>query len=156
MRQSDILEWRHCFESGKLTRALKGLGDYVYGYYLSDEDQPYYVGKGRSARVLNHWDAAADGDDRYKQFGLIRECLDGGGAPVVRILAYRVEKTAQDEIYSVIERVLQNTFGVARADEREIGRDRIRQTSSLVQVRDDGSMHPTLSLEAAYCKGRLR
>ena len=53
----------------------------------------------------------------------------------------------------VVERVLQNTFGIERNVNENVFKSRVNQSSTLVQHRNDGSKYPVLSLESAYCKG---
>ncbi len=137
-----------------LTRALKSLGHYVYGYYEPEKIEPFYVGKGQGNRVLSHWKNACANNEKHKQYEAIRKILNSGKIPTVKILAHNLENTTGEDVYSVVERVLQNTFGIDRPDDRVFeSRLKFKQEATLIQDRNDGKEHPILSLEAAYCKG---
>lgn len=148
-----LLSAQDVFIERRLKSALKSFGDYVYGYYRPSEQYPFYVGKGKGDRVLDHWKAAHKGKSSHRQHLEIAKILQAGAVPVIRILAHNLQETRPNEVYSVVERVLQNTFGIERTKANAIGRDRIPQKLTLVQYRDDGKHHPAMSLEAAYCKG---
>ena len=38
--------------------------------------------------------------------------LKAGGLPVIKLLAYNLEKTPRREVYSTVERALQDAFGI--------------------------------------------
>ena len=135
-------------------RDFKQFGDYVYGYYAYEDTHPFYVGKGRGARALSHWKAAIKGSDRHSHFDNIREILERGRTPIVKLLAYNLERTKRSEVYAVVERTLQNTFGIQKVWDANIGKSRLQEprSASLLQTRNDAHHYPVLSLEAAFCK----
>jgi hypothetical protein len=158
----DVYRW------SDLSRALKNLGDYVYAYYSPDEYLPFYVGKGKGTRVIDHWKLALRQPPNEKaarkpfgarekdQVAKVRKILTSSPAaiPVIKIIAYNLEKTENDDVYAVVERTLQSTFGIQQVFDKTIGSDRIVQKGSLLQIRNDSANYPPLSLEGAYCKGR--
>jgi hypothetical protein len=102
---------KKAYPSPALIEALNSSGDYVYAYYgePSNPAAPFYVGKGSSDRVLHHWMNAASllPDHKLKKQELIiRQILAEGRLPVVKLLAYNVEETSPDDIYSLVERVI--------------------------------------------------
>lgn len=141
------------FDQRILTRALKSLGDYVYGYFDPGENEPFYVGKGQGRRVLSHWSAACANSEQHRHYARIREILDKGKTPTVKILAHNLENTKRQDVNAVVERVLQNTFGLERNVEDNVFQARLNKKPTLLQDRNDGKNYPVLSLEAAYCKG---
>ena len=144
-------------QAGPLVKALAGLGHYVYAYYEPDKHTPFYVGKGRGNRVIAHWKNAVSGSTQYDQFERIRHQLDRGGAPIIKFVEYNLEQTPPGEVYSVVERALQNAFGIQRVFDKSIGKERlVNREGVLVQRRNDSFSHPVLSLEAAYCHAIAR
>lgn len=148
---------KQAYPSPALMEALNGSGDYVYAYYGNSENPaaPFYVGKGSGDRVLQHWANAANpklGDDSlHEQEKIIRSILANGELPVVKLLAYNVETTKGKDIYSLVERVIQDAFGIQRVWKKNPGlSDRVIElpASSLVQVRSDSSKTPVHTLEA--------
>ena len=90
------------------------------------------------------------------QVAKVRKILTSSPAaiPVIKIIAYNLEKTGNDDVYAVVERTLQSTFGIQKVFDKTTGGDRIVQKGSLLQIRNNSANYPPLSLEAAYCKGR--
>ena len=148
-----LISPNHAFNQPMLKRALKSLGDYVYGYYRPTEIEPFYVGKGKEDRVLHHWTDLFKGNLKYNQCKEIRRIIKLGKAPDIKILAYDLQSVVGDKVSGVVERVLQNTFGIERNVNENVFKSRVNQSSTLVQHRNDGSKYPVLSLESAYCKG---
>jgi hypothetical protein len=139
-----------------LRTALRASGDYVYAYYGKKEhpESPFYVGKGRDNRVLAHWENAAStrasGDLKDQELE-IRKILESGRLPTVKLLAYNVETTAPEHAYSLVERVIQDAFGIQKVWDKRPGMDdRLVDVhaSTLVQVREDSARSPVLSLDA--------
>jgi hypothetical protein len=139
-----------------LQAALSASGDYVYAYYGKKEhpESPFYVGKGRGNRVLTHWENAAStkplGDLKDQEIE-IRKILESGRLPTVKLLAYNVEETAPEHTYSLVERVIQDAFGIQKVWDKRPGMDdRLVDVhaSTLVQVREDSARSPVLSLDA--------
>lgn len=148
---------KQAYPSPALMKALNASGDYVYAYYgnLENPAAPFYVGKGSGDRVLQHWTNAANpklGVERlHKQEKIIRAILENGKLPVLKLLAYDVEKTKGKDVYSLVERVIQDAFGIQRVWEKNPGlSNRVIEipASSLVQVRSDSSKTPVHTLEA--------
>lgn len=146
----DVYPWK------ALTTSLKASGDYVYAYYgmAENPDAPFYVGKGKGPRVLSHWKEAISGKgtnalmDQEKE---IRKILEAGKLPVVKLLAYNVEKTKRADVYSVVERVIQDAFGIQKFWKKKPGvkEERIDlNVSTLVQVRSDSARTPVMALDA--------
>lgn len=139
-----------------LRQALKSSGDYVYAYYgrKSNPEAPFYVGKGKGTRVLDHWQNAisSTADKSLKDQEMeIRSILRSGQLPVVKLLAYNVETTPRDKVYSLVERVIQDAFGIQKVWEKHPGMDDREvplAVSSLVQVREDSARTPVQSLDA--------
>jgi hypothetical protein len=115
---------------------------------------PFYVGKGTGNRVLQHWaNAASDKPKRTlkRQEQKIREILSAGHLPTVKLLAYNLECTKSENSYSLVERVIQDAFGIQHVWEKRPGAsDRLKdvQVSSLVQIREDGRNTPVQSLDS--------
>ena len=148
----------------KLNSALVGLGDYVYGYYKSGAHEPFYVGKGRKSRALDHWRDAVkpQKEGEKKQIEIIREMLNSGEQPILRIFAYNLENTSRNEISAVVERTLQNAYVIQEVLDKTLGANRLKNPDgsiykgALVQKRDDSKHFPSLSLEAVFCKGFVK
>ncbi|WP_318493279.1 hypothetical protein [Photobacterium leiognathi] len=142
--------------SSKLSRALACCGEYVYAYYQDGDAFPFYVGKGKGTRVLEHWNKAITSPtkDHEKK---IREILTDGGFPQLKLLAYNLdESTLNQKAYDVAERVLQEAFGIQSVWEKMQGKERIKEIPSfLLQKREESSKYPTLSLDAVLCKADL-
>jgi len=150
MKPSDVYPIR------SLKLALQSCGDYVYAYYGKKEHlhSPFYVGKGRGSRVLSHWEKAASSaldaslNSQEKEIRLI---LSEGRVPEIKIIAHNVEETSPEKIYSLVERVIQDAFGIQKVWEKNPGiRDREvpMPVSTLVQVREDSARTPVQSLDA--------
>jgi hypothetical protein len=147
---------KDAFPIAHLNAALQASGDYVYAYYGKKQhpESPFYVGKGRGTRALAHWVNAASGKDvsvLKAQEVEIRQILQRGDLPTVKLLAYNVEETQAEQTYSLVERVIQDAFGIQRVWEKRPGMDdRLvnMHPSTLVQVREDSSSSPVLSFDA--------
>jgi hypothetical protein len=139
-----------------LRAALQASGDYVYAYYgkKDDPESPFYVGKGRGDRVLTHWKNAVSAKplaELKDQEIEIRKILQEGRLPTVKLLAYNVEHTAPEGVYSLVERVIQDAFGIQKVWQKRPGmNDRVVKVpaSTLVQVREDSARSPVLSFDA--------
>jgi hypothetical protein len=139
-----------------LRAALQASGDYVYAYYgkKDDPESPFYVGKGRGDRVLAHWKNAVStkhSTELKDQEIEIRKILQEGRLPTVKLLAYNVEHTAPEGVYSLVERVIQDAFGIQKVWQKRPGmNDRVVKVpaSTLVQVREDSARSPVLSFDA--------
>ena len=83
------------FNQPMLKRALKALGDYVYGYYRPTEIEPFYVGKGNEDRVLYHWTDSFKGNLKYDQCKVIRTIIKLGNAPDIKILAHDLQSVVE-------------------------------------------------------------
>ena len=149
----ELISYKDIYPIRKLNAALKNMGDYVYGYYRPGQFQPFYVGKGRRLRVLSHWKAAIDAPKKDQERE-IRRLLEAGDVPIVKLLAYNLEKTHPSDVYSVAERVLEEAFGIQKVWEKRSGAKRIKYTTevSLLQIRDDNSNTPALSLDAVVAR----
>lgn len=140
---------------GALRTALAACGDYVYAYYGKREypEAPFYVGRGRGLRVLTHWKNAVS--DKLaavlkQQEVEIRTILQRGQLPTVKLLAYNVEQTLSTGVYSLVERVIQDAFGIQKVWQKRPGlADRVvsMPTSTLVQVREDSAGAPVLAFD---------
>lgn len=135
-----------------LSHALAAMGDYVYAYYNVSENgyvQPFYVGKGRGTRVLQHWKKAIESPqkDHEKE---IAKILNQGRLPVIKLLAYNLQDTPGDQVYSIAERVLEDAFGIQSVIVKRPGgyRNKDYPDPILLQKREDSSKTPVLSLEA--------
>jgi hypothetical protein len=150
MKPSDV------YPIQSLNLALKKCGDYVYAYYGKEEHpySPFYVGKGRGQRVLSHWKNAASSTPTASlnaQEKEIRLILAQGCVPEVKLIAYNVEETTSEQIYSLVERVIQDAFGIQKVWEKNPGigdRPVPMPVSTLVQVREDSAKTPVQSLDA--------
>lgn len=133
---------------------LKSFGDYVYAYYEQGAHYPFYVGKGQGKRALDHWLAAKQGTSRLHHVKRIRAIFEDNKSPIIKLLAYNLDEAKPNEVYSIVERTLQNTFGIQKIWDAHVGRARLdeSQRGSLLQERNDASNFPILSLESAYCK----
>lgn len=141
-----------------LSRALATLGDYVYAYYRPGEFRPFYVGKGKGARVLQHWREAISSKTNPKAHEVeILRILKAGRLPVVKLLAYNLEKTPMQGVYSTVERALQDAFGIQLVWEKKPVHDdeEIAHEAALLQTREDSAKHPVLTLEAVLAKADL-
>lgn len=152
----EVISPNDIFDQTALKRALSRLGDYVYGYYRPKETEPFYVGKGKGGRVLSHWLNSCRNNLKYRQHAEILNILKSNIVPDIKILAYDLQRTKKESVYSVVERILQNTFGIERNINRNVFKSRVKQSPTLVQDRNDGKKYPILSLEAAYCKGHFQ
>ena len=142
-----------------LGRALATLGDYVYAYYRPGEFRPFYVGKGKGSRVLQHWREAISSKANPKAHEAeILAILKAGGLPVIKLLAYNLEKTPRREVYSTVERALQDAFGIQLVWEKKPVHDdeEIAHEAVLLQTREDSAKYPVLTLEAVLAKASLR
>jgi hypothetical protein len=150
MRPSDV------YPNRPLKHALQSCGDYVYAYYGKEEHphSPFYVGKGRGSRVLSHWKNAASErptDSLNDQEREIRRIIAQGRVPEVKLIAYNVEDTPAERIYSLVERVIQDAFGIQKVWEKNPGigdREVPMAISTLLQVREDSARTPVQSLDA--------
>jgi len=140
----------------ELSNALAKMGDYVYGYYRPNEFRPFYVGKGRKNRVLDHWKQAVRSPDKLHEQE-VSSILEIGELPVIKLLAYNLENTKSEEVSSTVERALQDGFGIQQVWEKRNGKDRLREHKvDLLQKREDSARCPVLSLEAVLAKSDLR
>lgn len=140
----------------EIGRALATMGDYVYGYYRPGEVRPFYVGKGKGSRVLSHWKLAIAAASKPHEKEIL-SILKGGEMPVVKLLAYHLEKTGGSCVYSAVERVLQDAFGIQKVWEKRGGKERlVEHEAGLLQSREDSANSPVLSLEAVLAKADVR
>ncbi len=144
----------------EVNQALNLCGQYVYAYYEENSFQPFYVGKGTGNRAFSHWNAAINSPSKEHEIK-INSILNSGQIPQVRLLAYNLEETNtgnnNETTYSIVERVLQDAFGIQNVVKKTIGGDRIEQVkASLLQTREDSAKHPMLSLDAAIAKYDIR
>ncbi len=139
--------------SKKVNSALTSMGDYVYAYYRPGEFHPFYVGKGKNSRVLDHWKNAIKKErPEKKQEKEIRRILESKKLPTIKLLAYNLQKTKED-VNSVAERVLQDAFGIQSVWEKRGGVERLNvKEGQLLQEREDSSRYPVLSLDAVIAK----
>ncbi|MFV7784959.1 hypothetical protein ACNPKB_12940 [Shewanella marisflavi] len=138
----------------QLSRALSTCGEYVYGYYEDGCNFPFYIGKGVGTRVLDHWKKAISSPtkDHEKK---IREILQNGNFPQIKLLAYNLDNT-NEKTYDVAERVLQDAFGIQSVLKKMGGSERLENFSaSLLQKREDSSKYPCLSLDAVLSKADI-
>lgn len=144
----------------ELSAALKTMGQYVYAYYRPDEIRPFYVGKGVNNRVMAHWDNAMKlkKNSRKDHENEIYNLLKNKTPPTIKILAYNLENS-DEQPYSIVERVLQDTFGIQKVIVNRNGVERIEEikdTASLLQIREDSNKYPALTLDAVIAKANLR
>lgn len=140
----------------ELSSALAKLGDYVYAYYRPKEFRPFYVGKGKGHRVLSHWKQAVGTAAKLHEQEIL-SILQKGKLPVVKLLAYNLENTLSGDVYSAVERVLQDAFGIQKVWEKRNGTDRlVKHEVDLLQIREDSANSPVLSLEAVLAKSDVR
>ncbi len=144
----------------EITHALKLCGQYVYAYYEKNNFQPFYVGKGTGNRVLAHWNNAIKNPKKEHEIK-INEMLCAGQIPQIKLLAYNLESTDpennDEKIYSIVERALQDAFGIQKVIKKTVGGDRIEQVkATLLQTREDSAKYPTLSLDAVIAKHSVR
>jgi len=138
-----------------LTAALKARGQYVYAYYEPGSFIPFYVGKGSGNRALAHWHAALklptkkhENPTTKEHEKKIAEILRRGASPHISILAYNLDSSKEDR-HSVVERVLQDAFGIQSVVEKAPGGNRISNKQAvLLQKREDSAKRRPLSLDA--------
>lgn len=144
------------YDSKKLAATLSRLGEYVYAYYepTTKPVPPFYVGKGVNERCLDHWKRAMRGaDENQPHLKKIAEILRSGRTPHIRFLAYELENS-EEARNALVERVLQEAFGITKRWEKKDGADRLVEDDShavLLQSRRDSRSAPPLSIEAALC-----
>lgn len=144
----------------EINQALKACGQYVYAYYEKNAFQPFYVGKGTGSRALAHWKKAIENPEKEHEIK-INEMLKAGIAPQIKLLAYNLElansNNRDEKTYSIVERVLQDAFGIQKVINKTAGGDRIEKIkATLLQTREDSAKYPTLSLDAVIAKYAIR
>lgn len=140
----------------EMSRALALMGHYVYAYYRPNEVRPFYVGKGSGSRVLNHWKNAIRSPSRAHEKEILA-ILKEGRMPVVKLLAYNLEKTNPEDVNLTVERALQDAFGIQKVWQKRGGSERlVEHGAGLLQTREDSAKSPVLSLEAVLAKATIR
>jgi len=140
-----------------LGAALIACGEYVYAYYRPNGVQPFYVGKGRNARVLAHWKNAVKRKSTVKDSVRaheleIQRILKRGKIPHISLLAYNLEESNESR-HAVAERVLQDAFGIQSVLEKTPGGERLAdRPAALLQKREDSAKRRPLSLEAVVAR----
>ena len=112
------------------------------------------------APSLVHWNKAIEKPEKEHEIK-INEMLNAGIAPQIKLLAYNLEiadsNNSKERTYSIVERVLQDAFGIQKVINKTIGGDRIEQVkATLLQTREDSAKYPTLSLDAVMAKYATR
>jgi hypothetical protein len=88
-------------------RVAEHLGWYVYALYEPDATLPFYIGKGKGTRVLQHFDEAIRLENDVTKLSVIRDLFAEGKAPSIRIirrsikseeLAYAIEASLIDAL----------------------------------------------------------
>jgi len=75
------------------------LGWYVYGIYRPDNKLPFYIGKGKGTRVLQHFDQAISSEKNVAKLSEIRSIFIDGETPVIKIIRRDIE--TEDRAYEV-------------------------------------------------------
>ncbi|AFT96732.1 hypothetical protein AMBAS45_16355 [Alteromonas macleodii str. 'Balearic Sea AD45'] len=140
------------YDNKRLKKALTQLGDYVYAYYEPDKIEPFYIGLGVRERVLSHWKNAIKEPTKRQELR-IRELLEDGRYPLIRLLAYNLESTCEKP-NALVERVLIETFGIDTQERLQFdGTNRLKNhTPTLLQEKNENKKTPPLSIEAALCQ----
>jgi hypothetical protein len=92
----------------------KKLGNYVYLYVHPQTDEPFYVGKGRNARLLSH----ARGSEHKRITAIIRRIRSEGLEPRIDILAHSLPS---EETAFQIEAAVIDAFGIGNLTNRVRG-----------------------------------